>query len=180
MTTSKNKQGDVFRGRILEGVWIDGAVAVPPGTTVRGTVVLSEGSGRIKKRAKMNVTLHELQLGATRYAVHTDTLSYVGEKHAGKGIGSMIGGALQGALYGILFGGGKGAVLGAGAGAGAGAVGKIFKGKEEIKFEQGARLLFEVMDSFIVPEGKAAPKPSEPGDVDLSAPKKEETGKPSS
>jgi hypothetical protein len=174
LTTAKNKAGDEFRGRVLEGVWIEGKIAVPPGSTVRGVVVLSEGSGRIKKRAKMDVTLRQLQLGATRYAVHTDTLTYVGEKHAGKAIGSLLGGALQGAIYGVLFGGGEGAVIGAGAGAGVGAAGKILKGKEEIKFEQGARLLFETMRSFKVPEGAAGEKPKTPEPVDLSAPKKEE------
>jgi len=177
LTTAKNKVGDKFRGRVLEGVWIDGAVAIPPGSTVRGTVVVSEGSGRIKKRAKMDVSLRELQLGATRYAIHTDTLSYTGEKHAGKSIGALLGGALQGALYGMLFGGGEGAIIGAGAGAGAGAAGKILKGKEEIKFEQGARLLFEAMETFKVPAGFVAPKPKEPEEVDLSAPKKEEPAK---
>ncbi|MBI2363190.1 MAG: hypothetical protein HYV15_07400 [Elusimicrobia bacterium] len=62
---------------------------------------------------------------------------------------------------GVLFGGGDGAMIGAGAGAGAGALGNIMKGKQDVSFDQGARLLFETKEPFAVPVFQApAPAPS--------------------
>ena len=187
VSSAKNKPGDVFRARVLEGVWVDGTVAVPPGTTVRGEVTAAEGSGRLKKRARLDLVLRELQLGATRYSVETDSLTYSGDKHAGKTVGALLGGALQGALYGVLFGGKSGAIIGAGAGAGASGIGKVLTGKQEVEFEQGARLLFETLAPVGLPAGAPGEKPREAAPVDLSAPKaeektepKEETAKPSS
>ncbi len=157
--TGKNKAGDVFRGRVLEGVWSKNRIVVPPGTTVRGIVKEAERSGRIKKRAKLVLTLSSLQIDGSTIPLHTDTLSYLGDKHAGKNVGSFLGGAMQGAIMGFLFGGKKGAGVGAAAGAGVGAASGLIKGKQDIEFLQGARLLFETTEAVTVPVYPERPKP---------------------
>ncbi|TPW20534.1 MAG: hypothetical protein FD126_1586 [Elusimicrobia bacterium] len=116
VTSAKSKVGDAFRGRLLEGVYSKGRVAVPPGATVRGVVAEAVPSGRVRGQSRLALTLASFEVEGSTYAVASDTLSYLGDPHAGKNIGSLIGGALQGAVMGVLFGGAEGAVLGAGAG----------------------------------------------------------------
>lgn len=159
VTSAKSKVGDAFRGRLLEGVYSKGRVAVPPGATVRGVVAEAVPSGRVRGQARLALTLSSFEVEGSTYAVASDTLSYLGDPHAGKNIGSLIGGALQGAVMGVLFGGSEGAVLGAGAGAGASALGTILKGKQDVSFDQGARLLFETKAPVSVPVYPAPPPP---------------------
>lgn len=162
VSTGKVKAGDSFRARVLEGVWVKGAVAVPPNATVRGEIVESVPSGRVKGKAELKLTLRSLELDGRSYEVKTETLSYTGEGHAGRTLGEWLGGALKGAVLGVLFGGGKGAIIGAGAGAAAGGGVAVVKGKAEIEFPQGARLLFESRAPLAVPAyapPPAAPKP---------------------
>lgn len=174
VSSAKSKVGDTFRGRLLEGVYTKGRVALPPGSTIRGVVSESVPSGRVKGQSRLAMTLAYFDVEGATYAVATDTLSYLGDPHAGKNIGSLIGGALQGAVMGVLFGGMEGAVLGAGAGAGAGAIGTILKGKQDITFEQGARLLFETKQAVTVPIYPAppSPPPSAPAPAPAPAPDK--------
>lgn len=157
VTSAKAKAGDSFRARVLDGVTVKGRVALPAGTTVRGVVAEAVRSGRVKGQARLALTLASFDLDGSTYAVASDTLSYLGDPHAGKNIGSLLGGALQGAVMGVLFGGGEGAMIGAGAGAGASAIGTILKGKQDVSFEQGARLLFETKAPVSVPTYPAPP-----------------------
>ncbi|HVE13078.1 MAG TPA: hypothetical protein VNI01_06765 [Elusimicrobiota bacterium] len=161
VSTGKNKAGEAFRARVLDGVWVRGAVAVPPGATVRGELTKVTPSGRVKGRSELGLSLKSLELDGRSFELKTDDLSYVGEPHAGKNIGGWLSGALQGAVLGVLFGGKTGAIIGAGAGAGAGGVSSIIKGKEEVDFAQGARLLFETRAPLKVP-AHAGPPPAAP------------------
>ncbi len=152
LSSGKNKPGDVFRAKIEEGVWLRGQVVVPPGTTVRGVLPEVVPSGRIKGKAKLTLVLQTVELDGRSYEIKTDTLSYSGEGHGGKHWGSSFLGAMQGALYGVLFGGKEGAVIGAGAGAAASTAASILGGKLNVEFAQGAKLMFETLESFSVPE----------------------------
>ena len=160
--TGKNKTGETFRGRLLEGVFVRNRLAVAPGTTVRGELLEVRRSGRVKGRSKLSLTLRSLQIEGSTYALKTDALSYRGDKHTGKNIGSWLGGALQGALYGMIFGGGEGAGIGAGAGAAVGAAQGLIKGKQDLEFKQGARLLFELLEPVVVPVFPEPPAPAQP------------------
>lgn len=162
VSSAKNAAGDSFRARVLDGVYSKGRLAVPPGTTVRGSVTEAKKSGRLAGQARLSLTLGSLDVEGSTVTLVSDSLSYLGDPHAGKNIGSMLGGALQGAVMGVLFGGGNGAMIGAGAGAGAGALGNIIKGKQDVSFEPGARLLFETKEPFTVPVYPAPPPAAPP------------------
>jgi hypothetical protein len=177
--TGANKSGDVFRARLQEGVWVKNREVLNPGVTVRGVLKEVESSGRVKKRAKLELTLQSLQVDASTVPVQTDTLTYLGDKHAGKNAGSLLGGALQGAIMGLLFGGKVGAGVGAAAGGGLGAVTGVIKGKQDVVFEQGARLLFETLEPVKVPVYPAPKTPKaleEPKAPPVQAPVKETEG----
>ncbi|MBI3299484.1 MAG: hypothetical protein HYZ75_15065 [Elusimicrobia bacterium] len=164
VSSAKSAVGDSFRARVLDGVTSKGRLAVPAGTTIRGTVVEAAKSGRLRGQARLGLTLTAVEIDGSTYTVAADTLSYQGDPHAGKNIGSVLGGALQGAIMGVLFGGQEGAILGAGAGAGVGALGNIIKGKQDVAFEPGARLLFETRAGFTVPVYAAPPPEKAPAE----------------
>lgn len=167
ISSGKNKSGDLFRARVNDGIWVQGKQAVPPGSTMRGRIIDATPSGRVKGQAHLAITLETLELDGSTYTVHAETLSYTGEEHTGKHFGSSLMGALQGALYGVLFGGKTGAIFGAGAGAAAGTAGSIFKGKLDVEYPQGSRLMFETLEPFRVPEplmsAPVAPAPMKEG-----------------
>lgn len=171
--TEKNKAGDVYRARLLEGVFVRDRLAIPPGAAVRGELLEVRRSGRMKGRSKLTLTLRSLQIEDSTYALKTDELAYQGDKRGGKNIGKWFGGALQGAFFGMIFGGGKGAGIGAGAGAAAGAAAGIIKGKQDLEFKRGARLLFETLAPVRVPVFSEPPPRPKPG-------KKAPEGKPAS
>ena len=160
---------------LLFAAWAQaaGPVEIPPGTAARVELTLVKPSGRLSGRARLEMTLRSLSVDGSTLPVQTDSLSYMGDKRSGKNFGSWLGGALQGALYGVLFGGKGGAVIGAGAGAGAGAASGLFKGKQDLDFPQGAKLMFESTAPVSVPAGLAPPK-EEPKPEE----KKPEPGKP--
>ncbi|MEK7742816.1 MAG: hypothetical protein AAB578_00370, partial [Elusimicrobiota bacterium] len=164
LSSGKSKSGSAFRARVTEGVYVRGALALPPGSTVRGTVVEARPSDRLGGRSKLELTLSTLDLDGSSYSLRTDTLSYAGEGHAGSNFGSLFGGALQGALYGVLFGGEKGAVIGAGAGAAAGGASKVLSGKQDVEFPQGAKLMFEVTAPARLPAPPPQPAAKETGE----------------
>lgn len=157
LTSAKNKEGETFRTKLQDGVWLKGKIVVPPGATIRGLVTEAKPSGRVKGIAKLSLTLSTLELEGQSYELSSDTLTYSGQGHKGAHAGSGIMGALQGALYGMIFGGKDGAVIGAGAGAAAGAVGSIIGGKDDVNFAQGAKLMFELKGPVKVPEPPPAP-----------------------
>ncbi|MBI4345931.1 MAG: hypothetical protein HY553_03690 [Elusimicrobia bacterium] len=191
LTSAKNREGESFRTKLQDGIWLQGRIVVPPGATIRGLVTEAKPSGRLKGVAKLSLTLSALELEGKSYELKTDTLTYSGQGHKGAHVGSGLMGALQGALYGMIFGGKDGAVIGAGAGAAAGAAGSIIGGKDDVNFAQGAKLMFELKSAVSVPEPppaqaskpeeKTAEKPAEkPAAKQEGKPAKDEKPKPAS
>lgn len=157
LTSAKNKEGETFRTKLQEGVWLKGRVMVPPGATIKGVVTEAAPSGRLKRNARLSLTLTSLELEGKSYELKTDSLTYTAQGKKSAHVGSGLMGALQGALYGMIFGGKDGAVIGSAAGAAAGAAGSIIGGKDDINFAQGAKLMFELKSPVKVPEPPAAP-----------------------
>lgn len=157
LTSAKNKEGEAFRTKLQDGVWLKGRVMLPPGATIKGLVTEATPSGRVKGIAKLSLTLTALELEGQSYELKTDSLTYTGQGHKAAHVGSGLMGALQGALYGMIFGGKDGAVIGSAAGAAAGAAGSIIGGKDDIDFAQGAKLMFELKSPVRFPEPPATP-----------------------
>ena len=109
---------DRFEGTTLADVSVDGRVAIPAGSIVRGVVTAVEPGTRTNRTSKMTVSFDQVTLNGRSYPIRgTVTQAIEGEgirgeagrTAAGAGVGAIIGGILggfKGALAGILIGGG--------------------------------------------------------------------------
>jgi len=109
---------DRFEGTTVADLTIEGRVAVPSGSVVRGVVTGVEPGTRTNRTSKMTVSFDQVTVSGRSYPIRgTVTQAIEGEgirgeagrTAAGAGVGAIIGGILggfKGALAGILIGGG--------------------------------------------------------------------------
>ncbi|MCU1322985.1 MAG: hypothetical protein JWM43_2634 [Acidobacteriaceae bacterium] len=112
--------GSVFDGTVLNDVVADGAIAVPRGAAVQGTVVDTKSAGSLKGRGAIVLQLTQVTLGGHVFPIVSNQWSSVGPDKTGRTVGSAVGLGAMGALIGAVAGGGPGAAIGAGVGGVAG------------------------------------------------------------
>ena len=118
---SKHTQpGTVFHATALNDIVADGAVAIPRGASVMGTVVEAKAPGILKGEGRLELQLTNVTLGGQGYPLTSDVWGQRGENKTGETVGSAIGLGAVGAVIGAVAGGGPGALIGAAAGGAAG------------------------------------------------------------
>ena len=121
---SNNVQaGTTFSGIVMYDVVANGAVAIPRGATVQGTVVEAKKAGVLKGRGELSLQLNSLTLGGQVYPLNSAVWDAHGRDKTAGTVNSAVGMGVIGALIGAAAGGGEGAAIGAGVGAGAGVAG---------------------------------------------------------
>ena len=120
LSTHHAQPGSIFDGTVLNDVIADGAVAIPRGAAVQGTVVEVKDAGVLKGRGELALQLTRLTLGGQSYALASDTWKRDGQDKSLHTVNSAIGLGALGALFGAVAGGGEGAAIGAGVGGAAG------------------------------------------------------------
>jgi len=121
---SNNVQpGTPFTGIVMNDVVTGGAVAIPRGATVSGTVVDAKKAGALKGRGELTLQLTSLTLGGQVYPFNSAIWNAHGRDKTAGTVGNAIGLGAFGALVGAVAGGGAGAAIGAGVGAGVGVAG---------------------------------------------------------
>jgi len=103
---------DRFEATTLADLTVDGRVAIPAGSALRGVVSSVEAATRTNRTAKMTVTFDQVTINGRDYPIRgTVTQALQGEGIKGDlpkaGVGAAVGG-----LLGAVLGGGKGALLG--------------------------------------------------------------------
>jgi hypothetical protein len=127
LTTSNNKVGDPFSGRLTEAVVLDGKTVVPIGTTVEGRLTRVTEPRRIAGRPTIGILPENLVLpNGEKYVLnatlvdtnrggHTDVNEegqFKGEGHTNIDTVEVAAGTGTGMLAGGLIGGGKGVLIG--------------------------------------------------------------------
>ncbi len=137
LSTKKTKTGESFEAILDAPLAAGGKAVIPRGTRVVGQVVEAKGSGRIKGRAKLSLTIKALHVGGD-IPVQTHVIAMEAEGSKGRDARRIGGSTGMGALIGAIAGGGSGAAKGAAIGAGVGAgITLATKGKEiELAAEQ--------------------------------------------
>jgi hypothetical protein len=120
LSTHRTAPGSVFDGTVLNDVVADGAVAIPRGAAVQGTVIQAKDSGSLKGRGELALQLTTLTMGGRTYTLTSDTWTREGQDKTAHTVNSAIGLGALGALFGAVAGGGAGAAIGAGVGGAAG------------------------------------------------------------
>jgi len=136
--------GQSFSATVSTPVAIDGVTAIPKGAHVVGVVNDAKAAGRFKGGASLDITLTNLNIDGTDYAIDTSTHDMTSKGKGKRTAGMVGGGGAGGALIGGLAGGGKGALIGALIGAGAGTAGAAFTGKNDIVLSAETPLTFRL------------------------------------
>lgn len=142
---SKHTQpGTPFDAVVLNDVVADGAVAIPRGASVQGTVVDAKSGGLIKGHGELALKLNQVTLSGRTFPINSDVWSVNGEGKGGQTVGSAVGLGAVGALIGAVAGGGAGAAIGAGAGAAAGVGASAASGSRQVLIPSEAILTFHL------------------------------------
>jgi hypothetical protein len=144
LDSKHSEPGNIFDGVVLNDVVADGAVAIPRGASIQGTVVNSKPSGALKGKGELVLQLTQVTLAGRVFPVVTDTWSSIGPDKTGQTVGSAIGLGAFGALIGAVAGGGPGAAIGAGAGAVAGLGASAASGTRQALIPPEAILTFHI------------------------------------
>lgn len=112
---------DKVDARVTRDVRVADRVAIPAGSTVRGSVTEVDRGGRMKGKARLAIRFHTIVLAdGTQLALKTDPVVREGQSPGGESAAKVGGAAIGGAILGAILGGGKGAAIGGAVGAGAG------------------------------------------------------------
>jgi hypothetical protein len=148
--TKSASAGDSFTGTLAQSVAVNGAVAIPAGAGVAGTVVDSKSPGRFKGEGTLSVALTSINVRGVPTSIQSSTYTQT-VKGKGKRTAVMAGGGTgAGALIGGLAGGGKGALIGGLVGAGAGTAGAAFTGNKDLQIPAESVVTFKLGNSLTV------------------------------
>jgi hypothetical protein len=136
--------GTNFDGIVLTDVVADGAVAIPRGAAVTGTVIEAKKAGTFKGRGELSLQIDSLTLGGNVYPLTTEVWAESGQDKTSGTVGNTVGLGAFGALLGAVAGGGTGAAIGAGVGAGAGLAGSAASPRGQIIIPPESVLSFRV------------------------------------
>jgi hypothetical protein len=136
--------GTDFDGIVLTDVVAGGAVAIPRGAAVTGTVIDARKAGTFKGRGELSLQINSLSLGGNVYPLTTEVWEQSGQDKTAGTVGNTVGLGAFGALLGAVAGGGTGAAIGAGVGAGAGLAGSAASPRGQIIIPPESVLTFSV------------------------------------
>jgi type IV secretory pathway VirB10-like protein len=112
---------DRVDARVTRDVRVGDRIAIPAGSTVRGSVSEVDRGGRMKGKARLAIKFHTIVLAdGTQLPLKTDPVVREGQSPGGESAAKVGGAAIGGAILGAILGGGKGAAIGGAVGAGAG------------------------------------------------------------
>ena len=170
LSTSMNKAGDIFSGKVTEAVMVDGHVLIPSGSTVEGRVIHVSESRRIRGVPVIQILPETVMLpGGERYnlnAVVVDTTipkqinvdeegRMKSRSHTGKDLRDLAIGGGGGAIVGtVLVHTVRGALIGAGVGMGVEAVLFLMR-KHSQDIPAGTDLFLELSRPLTVTAGNA-------------------------
>jgi len=144
LDSGRVQPGQRFDGIVVNDVVADGAVAIPRGAAVEGTVVDAVSSGALKGRGELSLQLTSVTLGGKVYPISSDiwarnggdkTVETVDKTAIGAGVGGLIGAAAAG---------GQGAAVGAGVGAAIGLGSSAASGRGQVFIPAEGLLTFHI------------------------------------
>ena len=121
VTSELARVEDKVEARVTRDVRVENRVAIPAGSTVRGSVTEVDKGGRVKGTARLAIRFHTIVLAdGTQLALKSDPVIREGQSPGGESAAKVGGAAIGGAILGAILGGGRGAAIGGAVGAGAG------------------------------------------------------------
>jgi hypothetical protein len=150
--SSKNSQtGQTFTATLAQPVSVHGKVAIPAGSTIKGTVVAAKAKGKIKGAGQLDLSLNSITVRGSTYNIQTAVLENTVKGKGSRTAKTTGGGAAGGALIGGLAGGGKGAAVGVLAGGALGLAGGAATGNQQIEIPADSALSFRLSSPLTLP-----------------------------
>ena len=143
LDTAHAKPGQHFNGIVVNDVAAGGAVAIPRGAAVEGTVVDVKKAGALSGRAELSLQLTQVTLAGKTYPIATDIWDHHAGDKAVQTVDRTAATTGVGALVGAAAGGGEGAAIGAGIGAALG-LGSSAASRSEIYIPAEGLLTFQM------------------------------------
>ncbi|WP_158944372.1 BON domain-containing protein [Granulicella sp. S190] len=144
MNSKHTVVGTTFDGVVLNDVVAGGAIAIPRGASIQGTVVAVHTAGELKGKGELKLQLNSVSLGGKVYPIATDFWWHQGADKTGNTVGNTVGLGAVGALIGAVAGGGVGAAVGAGVGGIAGLGVSAASGRGEAELPPEAIVVFHL------------------------------------
>jgi F0F1-type ATP synthase membrane subunit c/vacuolar-type H+-ATPase subunit K len=142
--------GQRFDGIVLNDVVADGAVAIPRGAAVQGTVVDAQSSGALKGRGELSLQLTSVTLGGKTYPISSEVWAHNGGDKTTETVDKTAIGAGLGGLVGAAAAGGQGAAVGAGVGAALGLGSAAASGRGQVFIPAEGMLTFHLAEPVTV------------------------------
>jgi hypothetical protein len=120
MDGKHSQVGTTFNGILMNDVMAGGAIALPRGSEVQGTVVDAKAAGGLTGSGALALQLTGISIGGQQYPLESAVWGVNGPSKTGQTVNNTIGLGLLGAVIGGVAGGGPGAAVGAVAGGTAG------------------------------------------------------------
>ena len=137
---------DKVDARVTRDVRVADRIAIPAGSTVRGSVTEVDKGGRMKGRARLAIRFHTIVLAdGTLLALKTDPVVREGQSPSGESAAKVGGAAIGGAILGAILGGGKGAAIGGAVGAGAGTAAAMTNDRNPATLTAGTTVTVRMM-----------------------------------
>lgn len=130
LSSHETPVGAAFSGQVVQEVSVDGQVAIPAGSVVRGHVTEAHPAKKIGGRARLSVAFDELQTTSGEVVPISARLAQQGKSEVAKDAAIIGGSTIGGAILGEAIDEGEGGVVGGIVGAIGGTVGALkTKGK---------------------------------------------------
>jgi hypothetical protein len=142
--------GTTFDGTILNDVAADGAIAIPRGAAVQGTVVDAQKAGALKGQGALSLEINSVTLGGVTYPLQSQLWEQRGRDKSTTTVDSALGLGALGAILGGIAGGGGGAAIGAAAGAGVGVAGSAASPGGRVIVPPEAVIAFQLAQPAVV------------------------------
>ncbi|HEX2665888.1 MAG TPA: hypothetical protein VHM93_23875 [Candidatus Acidoferrum sp.] len=152
LSSSNQRVGARFTGRLETNLMAQGIVAAPRGATVHGQVVSAQSAGRMSGGSELALELTDIVVNDTAHPIVTNTYQLQGQGQGGRTARNVATGAGLGTAIGAIAGGGRGALIGA---AGGGALGTARAagggGGQQANLTQGTMLEFRLQQPASLP-----------------------------
>jgi hypothetical protein len=120
LSSGEVQPGINFDATVMTDVIAGGAIAIPRGADIQGTVVDSKSAGVVAGRGSLSLELKNVSLGGKVFPLTSEPWVISGHDKTLRSVNSTLGFGALGAVLGGVAGGGAGAAIGAGAGAAVG------------------------------------------------------------
>lgn len=151
LNSERARVEDDVEARVLRDVRVGGAVAIPAGSRMHGSVTVVEKGGKVRERARLGVRFHTLVLSdGSRVPIKTETIYREGESPKGESTAKIGGAAVGGAILGAILGGAKGAAIGGSVGAAGGTAAVMAGGRNAAELKAGSNVTVRLSDPVAI------------------------------